>query len=274
MYAVCIPYSCYTHPLMELIACTTRRISLGEDLLSVLREKQKEDFHPQDILVVSSKAIATAEGRIIDLAALTVSDKAKAYAEECNRSPSFCQAVLDEVEFRNGTVVGTCPGALLTELKPKGLSEGTILTANAGLDESNASEGTAIGWPDDPVSSVRKLQKAASGERRAGSKLIAVILSDSCCRPRRLGVTAYALAVAGIDPLQNQKGKHDLFDRELRITQEAVADQLATAANMLMGNANASIPAVIIRDHKIPLSKYEGWVPGIAREEDLFSEVL
>ena len=120
-----------------------------------------------------------------------------------------------------------------------------------------------------------------SCELPAGSKLtahssplIAVILSDSCCRPRRWGVTAYALAVAGIDPLHDQKGAHDLYGREIRITQEAVADQLATAANMLMGNADASTPAVIMRDHKTPLSDYEGWVPGIAREEDLFAGLL
>ena len=176
---------------MHLTPLHTPRIAPGEDLVSVLKKAHKEGFHPKDILVVSSKAVATSEGRIIDLAALTVSDEAKTYAEKYNRSPNFCQAVLDEVTFRNGKVVGTCPGALLTELKPKGL-EGTILTANAGLDESNAPEGSAIGWPEDPVGSVRKLHKAMSCELPAGSKLtahssplIAVILSDSCCRPRR-----------------------------------------------------------------------------------------
>ena len=75
---------------------------------------------------------------------------------------------------------------------------------------------------------------------------------------------------SGLDPLLSQKGKTDLFGKPLKITTEAVADQLATAANFLMGNAAQSIPAVIIRDHGLTLSDWEGWIPGIEPEKDLF----
>ena len=305
---------------MHLIPLQTPRIVPGEDLVSALMEARKDGFQPKDIVVISSKAVATSEGRIIDLSALTVSDKAKTYAEKSGRSPEFCQAVLDEVAFHNGSVVGTCPGALLTELKPDGLSTGIILTANAGLDESNAPphqshsvarcgaqpEGTAIGWPEDPVESAKEIQSTMEAKLQTDKFLvssfwffvlkkisnrflkletknqqlktsqphIAVIISDSCCRPRRWGVTAYALAVAGMDPLQDQKGVKDLYGRELRITQEAIADQLATAANTLMGNADRACPAVLIRDHGIPLSEFVGWVPWIEPEKELFNGVL
>ncbi|MBU1123155.1 coenzyme F420-0:L-glutamate ligase, partial [Patescibacteria group bacterium] len=105
-------------------------------------------------------------------------------------------------------------------------------------------------------------------------KKIAVILTDSCCRPRRIGVSAYALTVSGIDPLEDRIGKKDLFGKELLMTMESRADQLATATNMLMGNTNESIPAAIVRDHGLELSDFEGWVDGIEPEEDLFAGIL
>ena len=271
-----------------------------------------------DIFVISSKAVATAEGRIVDLASLTPSEEAKTLSKKCGRSPEFCEAVLAETKMRNGIVRGTCPGAIISELKPWGSSpksfstrsstasqspavsslarreQGTIITANAGLDESNTEKGTAVGWPEDPVSSARRLRQQLEEHMRDKGKGIrteeshrpfslspyplsthlAVIITDSCVRPRRWGVTAFALAVAGIDPLRDEVGREDLFGRKLRITKEAVADQLATAANMLMGNADQSIPAVIIRDHGLTLSEYEGWVPGIEPEEDLFRGIF
>ncbi len=277
---------------MELLPLKTLRINPGDDLAEILNNAS--EFHVDDILVLSSKAVAISENRMIDLSSLTPTDEAKKYADECGRTPAFCQAVLEEMKKRNGEVRGTCPGAIITELRPDGLTQGVILTANAGLDESNAPEGKAVGWPENPVESAKKLREEfverskGKGQREKGKGLaknlfslcpfplslcpknLGIIITDSCTRPRRWGVTAYALAVSGIDPLRDEAGKSDLFGRKLRITKEAVADQLATAANMLMGNADQCVPAVIIRDHGIELSDYEGWVPGIEPEEDLF----
>ena len=78
-----------------------------------------------------------------------------------------------------------------------------------------------------------------------------------------LGVTAFALVCVGLDPLLSQQGVEDLFGKPLRITTEAIADQLATAANFVMGNAGQSTPAAIIRAHGLRLSDFAGWVPGI-----------
>lgn len=85
------------------------------------------------------------------------------------------------------------------------------------------------------------------------------------------GVTAFALVVVGFDPIENYIGKKDLFGRQLLVTREARADQLATAANFLMGNADQAIPAVIVRGHGLPFSDFAGWVPGIKKEEDMFN---
>jgi coenzyme F420-0:L-glutamate ligase / coenzyme F420-1:gamma-L-glutamate ligase len=250
---------------VEILPIRTPILREGDDLAAILMENAT--LNDKDILVISSKAIATVEGATIDLTTVTPTEEARAWSERCGRSPEFRQAILDEATRLHGTVAGSCPLAMLTELKPDGLAEGTLLVPNAGLDQSNIPEGQCIGWPVDPVRSVRALRHTLM--QQSGLQL-ALILSDSCCRPRRRGVTAFALVVSGMDPFFSLIGKKDLYRRALAMTVEARADQLATSANMVMGNAGESTPAAIIRDHGFPLSDCEGWVPGIPREEDLF----
>ena len=248
---------------MILLAIKTLLLKKGDNLPSFIQGSIKDG----DIVVVSSKAIATIEGAALDLARITPSKEANEWSAKTGRSAAFMEATLVEMKRLHGKIVGHCSGAVLTEVKPEGLSSGTILTANAGLDESNVKKNHAIGWPKDPVQSAIRLQTELGN--------VAVIITDSCCRPRRLGVTAFALVVAGFDPLVSLKnGTEDLFGKSMRITTEAVADQLATAANFLMGNAAQSTPIVIIREHGIAFSDYKGWVPGIEPEEDLFKGII
>ncbi|MBI1812710.1 coenzyme F420-0:L-glutamate ligase [Candidatus Peregrinibacteria bacterium] len=262
---------------MELLPVHTPILRPHDDLASMIATMIEQ--RDGDIVVLSSKAVATVEGAMIDLSSLKPGQEAIAWSEKTGRSAEFCEAVLRETQRLHGEIVGHCSHVLLTELHPEGLSSGSILTANAGLDESNVAAGFAIGWPRDPVGSVGKMKRALMGHRTRNKEQgtrnncrLAVILTDSCVRPRRLGVTAFALAVSGMDPLASQIGKLDLFGKPLHITIEAVADQLAVAANFLMGNAGQSIPAVIVRDHGLALSDSEGWVPGISREGDLFGD--
>lgn len=250
---------------MQLIPVTTPLIKKGDDLALILRAAA--ELEDGDIIVISSKAIATAEGAAVDLSTLEPSADAQKWSSQTGRSAGFMQAVLDETARLNGRIAGACPGALLCDLRPHGLRTGTILAANAGMDESNIDIDSAVGWPHDPVMSAKRLQEGLNEN-------CAVIVCDSCCRPRRLGVTAYALTTCGIDPLRSEVGHTDLFGREMRVTVEAVADQLATAANMLMGNAGQSTPAAIIRTHGLPLSDFCGWVDGIEPEQDLFRGIL
>ena len=259
---------------MHILSIDTPLLRAGDDLSAILL--QSATIQRGDIFVISSKAVATVEGTTIELATVQVSNEAVQWAKKTGRSPECMQAVLDETTRMHGTVLGSAPHALLTDLRPEGFPQGRLLVPNAGLDESNVKKGWAVGWPVDPVKSAARLRKELIIQVSDHSPLttVAVILSDSCCTPGRLGVTAFALAVSGIDPFQSQIGRHDLFQKPLSVTQEAIADQLATAANMVMGNADQSCPAAIVRDHGIPFSAYEGWVGGIESTLDLFGALI
>lgn len=253
---------------MLVLPITTGILKKNDDLAAVLTKNT--DLQDRDIIVISSKAIATVQGAAIDLTAIQPTDQAKSWAERSGRSPEFSQAVLNETARLHGRITGGSPQAILTELKPRGFT-GVLLVPNAGLDQSNIAEGEVIGWPADPVASVCALRQAL--EQGTGVRL-GLVISDSNCTPRRWGVTAFALVCSGFNPLSSQIGKKDLFGRPLTITQEAVADQLATAANAVMGNADQATPAAIIRDHGIAFSDFEGWVPGIDPKEDLFQGMV
>jgi coenzyme F420-0:L-glutamate ligase/coenzyme F420-1:gamma-L-glutamate ligase len=260
---------------MQIIPVPTPLLTSGDHLAGILAARA--DLREGDILVVSSKALATTEGDAIDLRALRVTDAAHAWAGRCGQPAAFLQAVLDETARMHGTVSEACPQAALTELRPDGFPHGTLLTANAGLDLSNVADGFTVGWPRDPAASTARLRRDLEGLIFPDENVlprIAVILSDSACKPRRLGVCAIALCASGIEPLVSLVGQKDLFGRELRMTYEAIGDQLATAANLVMGNDAQCTPAAIIRDHGLRLSPFEGWVPGIAPEEDLFRGIV
>ncbi len=257
---------------MELLPLKTPILAKGDDLAAALKKAgdpsssdglRRTDIRADDVVVISSKAVATCEDAFIDLTRIGISKRALADAEKTGRTPAFCQAVADETARMNGRVVGHCPGAMLCTLHP---ADGIwIVAANAGMDQSNVPDGTALGWPVDCAASAKRLQ---------GELGCAVIITDSCCTPLRAGITAYALACAGIDPVRDERGTPDLFGKPLRITRDNVVDELSAAANFLMGNAAQATPAVIVRGHGLPSSDFAGWVPTFPPEEDLFRDVV
>lgn len=260
---------------MLIIPIKTPLLTEGDDLASVLFENA--EIMSGDIVVVSSKAMATVEGAAIDLSTIDVSAEAEQWAAMHDRPAAFRQAVLNEMKRLNGTLLQGEGRYMLTELQPDGMSEGTIVVTNAGLDQSNIKEGYVIGWPQDGAASTESLRSMLCSLLRntEGNEAdLGVIMSDSTLRPRRLGVTAVALTVSGFDPIVSQVERSDLFGEPLKITHEAIADQLAIAANSVMGNADQSIPAAIVRDSGITLRTISGWVPGIDPDEDLFKGLL
>ena len=254
---------------MELLPIHTPTFVAGDNLAQVLCTHA--NFSDGDILVLSSKALATTEGAAMEIHDTSASDEARVLAKQHRREPGFCQAVLDETVRMNGEVIASANGFLLTELQPNGMQDGSILVPNAGLDRSNVEQTHTVGWPKDPVTSLRKLRDDI---RSTSGANIALVLSDSSIAPRRKGVVAFALCVCGFDPFISLKGTSDIFGHALQVTEEASADQLATAANMVMGNSNQSVPAAIVREHGIAFSDFCGWVPGIRREEDLYHGVI
>lgn len=251
---------------MEILPIHTPLLQRGDALADILAERGK--IAEGDIVVVSSKAIATTEGAAMNLDDISVTEEAEALAKQYGKPGNYYQAVLNETARMNGTIIQAVNGVVLTELKPNGMSEGSILVPNAGLDQSNVQAGHVIGWPTDPVKSAQQLHKAFDTKRTA------VIVTDSGLCPRRTGVMAFALTVSGIDPLHSMIGKPDLFGQDLHVTEEAIADQLATAANFLMGNSDQSTPAAIIRGHNLSFTDFAGWVPGIEREQDIYHGVI
>lgn len=276
---------------MLIIPVRTGHISVGDDLGGIIADAVA--LQENDIVVVSSKVAATVEGSAVKLSEIVPSEEAQKLFADYGKSPQHREFVLRETKRMKGKIIRTTNGVVLTELNPEGL-DGSLLVPNAGIDESNIDHGWAVGWPKDPVETVRKLREeltkriqttqrtkriqrsesssGASGS--SGSSRLAIILTDSGLSPRRSGVTAFALAVAGIDPLFDRRGKPDLYGRDMVMTIEAVADQLATAANFVMGNADERTPAAVIRDHGLPFTDFEGWVPGIEREKDIYYGVV
>ncbi|MFQ6123480.1 MAG: coenzyme F420-0:L-glutamate ligase [Candidatus Heimdallarchaeota archaeon] len=228
-----------------LLAIQTRLIKPLDNIIDVLMTslgKQNITIENGDILVIASKVISTVENRFYRLTEVTVSQKALWYAERTGLPPEFVELVLAESE----KIYGWVHGALLT------LHNG-ILQANAGVDASNAPPGFAVLHPADPNGTADHIRKEIL--KRFGVR-VGVIISDSHTRPLRMGTTSFALAASGLqDVVVDERGKHDLFGREMRVTRRAVADSLATAAFVLMGETAERIPMVIIRNAPVSISE-------------------
>jgi len=150
---------------MIILPVKTRLLSAGDDLCNAIAESV--ELTSGDIVVVSSKVAATLEGSAIKLSEIRPSDEAQKLFAEFGKSPEHREFVLRETRRMNGKVIRTTNGVVLTELKPEGL-DGSLLVPNAGIDESNIDRGWAVGWPKDPVATVRKLRKELSRAKNCG----------------------------------------------------------------------------------------------------------
>jgi coenzyme F420-0:L-glutamate ligase / coenzyme F420-1:gamma-L-glutamate ligase len=192
-----------------------------------------EDLGHSDVLVVAHKVVSKAEGRVRRLADVEPGDRARELAEPHGRDPRLVQVVLDE----SAEVLRAERGVLICE------THHGFVCANAGVDQSNAAAGEVVLLPEDPDASARRL-RAALGERRGVRP--GVILSDSFGRAWRLGQTDVAIGAAGIEALDDWRGRADAAGRELRATAIAVADSLAGAAD-LARSKDAMQPVVLVR---------------------------
>ncbi|MEM2915722.1 MAG: coenzyme F420-0:L-glutamate ligase, partial [Candidatus Bathyarchaeia archaeon] len=162
---------------------------------------------------------------------------AKVYSLE----PSFIELVLEESD----KVYGGVRRALLT-------LKNNILIANAGIDHANAPVDCVALWPFDANRTARDVRKRIL---KLTGKKIGVIITDSRTTPLRMGTIGLALGTAGFDPIIDLRGKPDIYGKKLKITRLAVADSLACAANILMGESNNKTPAVLVRG--APVKIYE-----------------
>jgi len=249
-----------TYPVFLIPITGIPFIKQKDDLVKIILgqlEISGTSFDSGDILVLSQKIVSKAEGAVIALNSCHPSEEALKLARICNKDARLVELILRESK----KVLRVGHNLIITEHK-----RGWVC-ANAGIDQSNVPKGFVTLLPMDPDRTAReireKLQKITGVE-------IAVIIIDSHGRPFRIGSIGVALGSAGICTLVDKRGETDLYGYPLRSTQIALADQVASAASMIMGETNEGIPAVIVRglDYRKGNSKAQDLIR--AKEKDLF----
>jgi coenzyme F420-0:L-glutamate ligase len=221
---------------MMAYALKTRVVRIGDNLADMILEALNErglTLEDNDIIAITSKVIAIAEGQVVKLDQVKPSEKAKRLAQKYRLQPELAELVLLEAD----KIYGGVEKAILT------LKNG-VLIANAGIDNKNAPTGHAVLWPRNPVKSCEEIRKEIY--QKTG-KCVAVLIVDSGLIPLRIGTVGLALAVAGFTPTVDYRGENDLFDRQIAVTRHAVADDLACTSHLLMGEAKGKTPVVLIR---------------------------
>lgn len=224
---------------MHLQAIRTPVIRPGDDIASVLvncLEEQGIKLHPRDVIVVAETVMATAQRRIVDLDTITdVPPVAEALARKHRMDPRLVNLVMQESD----EILGGVDHVLLAR-------KDGLLLANAGIDASNSGGENMVSLlPASPWEATSAFRHAV--ERMTGVSPLCAILADSRVQPLKRGVIGGAIAVSGFQPIEDKRGQRDLFGRPLVITQVAVADDLTSAAEILMGEADEQTPFVLIR---------------------------
>ena len=231
-------------------------ITAGADLAKLIREAAVLEGQALDeanaIVVVAQKIVSKAEGAVVDLRTIPPSALARGWAEQSGRDARLVELILAQSK----RVVKMARGVLISETRHG------FVCANAGVDQSNVEgDDFATVLPDDPDASARRLREALG----CG----AVIVSDTFGRPWREGLVDIAIGVAGIEPLEDYRGRVDRRGHKLAGTIMAVADQLAAAAGILMRKA-AGLPVVLIRGFEWQPAEASARPLIRAAEQDLF----
>lgn len=241
-------------------------IRQGDNLAGLVLKAIQENsitFEDNDILVFAQKIVSKAEGRTVNLAVITPTQRALELAAKTEKDARLVELILQE----SNEVLRTRPGTIVVEHKLG------FVCANAGIDHSNvAGTGNTIEeWvlllpaaPDDSAETIRKEIVSKTG------KQIGILIIDSHGRAWRNGTVGVAIGMAGLPGLQDLRGQTDLFGFTLRITQVGVADELAAAASLVMGQAAEGTPIVHVRG--FPYALREGSLKELIRpkEQDLF----
>jgi coenzyme F420-0:L-glutamate ligase/coenzyme F420-1:gamma-L-glutamate ligase len=215
-------------------------IKAGDKLDIIILESMKnadEFLSEGDIVVVAQKVISKAEGRLIDLKLVNPSEKSLQIAKQNDKDPRLIELILNE----SVDILRLARGILIVETK-RGL-----ICANAGVDQSNVEKSNdyAALLPEDADLSARELRHSL--KRKTGID-VAVIITDTFGRPFREGQINVAIGIAGIQPIKSYIGTLDMYGKKLKVTEIAVVDEIASAAELQMGKSER-IPVVIIRGY-------------------------
>lgn len=209
------------------------KFDVYEALLEALT-KNNTKLEDGDVVVISTKYISNAQGRIIELNKIKTSDEGEQISKKFKLKPEIAEVVIRESD----KIFGGISGFLIT-------SSDDIMAPNAGIDKSNAKKGKIILYPKDPFKTAEEIRRKIFLNL---SIHVGVILVDSRLMPARIGTTGVAISCAGLEPVLDMRAKKDLDGNPLKVTFQAVADNLATIANHKMGEGGESKPFAIIKN--------------------------
>lgn len=210
--------------------------NLGQMLVDAT-EKQETPIQEGDMIVITHVMVSKAEGNIVNLDSVEPSELAKKIAKETEKDPALVEVVLREAK----SIARVGNGNIITETKHG------WYCANSGVDRSNVpGERNVAPLPVDPDKSAKEIRKKI---KQATGKDVAIIISDTHGRPLRDGEINVAVGVAGFKPIRDRRGERDLYGYILRVKRTAIADELASAAELVIGQADEGIPAAIVRGY-------------------------
>ena len=194
-------------------------------------------FRENDILIVSSKYVSMSEGSVMNLDKVKVGRKAESLASEYHMSAKLAELTLREADY----IYKGIPGFLLAV-------KNGVMAPNAGIDKSNVHQGFVVLYPSEPFKSAENLRRRFLVN--LGIK-VGVVIADSRLMPTRIGTIGVALASAGFEPVEDQRGKRDLFGNILKVTLKAVSDSIAATGVAVMGEGSESTPIAVIRGIRV-----------------------
>lgn len=235
-------------------------ISIGvkKGRFDLFKSLQEFDYKNDDIVVLSSKFVSMSEGAVVNLSKVRAGRKARALAAKCHMDAKMAELVLKESDY----IVKGVPGFLLA------IRDGMI-APNAGIDKSNVPKGYAILYPRNPFGTAEKLKQKFRSE--LGIR-VGIVLADSRLMPTRIGTTGVAIACAGFHPVDDLRGRRDLFGNVLKVTFKAVADGLATMGVAVMGESDESTPAAVVRGARVEWSdaKFSWKDMAVSPDQDIY----
>jgi len=206
---------------------------IADSILDALLE-EAVTLENHDIVVVTEKIVAKSQGRIVELATVKPSVKALELAKKIGKDPRLAELIIQE----SRRIIKLGPNFVITEHRSG------VVSANAGIDQSNMPDGFAKLLPEEPDRVALELRREL---KEKTDKEVGVILSDSIGRPFRSGSIGIAIGAAGINALWDRRGETDFYGNALESTRVAAADMLASAAVMVMGEAGEGMPAAVIK---------------------------
>jgi coenzyme F420-0:L-glutamate ligase/coenzyme F420-1:gamma-L-glutamate ligase len=214
-------------------------IHRGDDLVQVLLAALStagQQLQDGDVLVIAQKLVSKAEGRTVALSSVVPSPQAIELAAVTDKEPAIVQLILDE----SSAVLRHRPGVIIVEHRLG------FVAANAGIDRSNVDPDSdlVLLLPKDPDGSAAAIR---AGLQRALQVRLGVIIADSVGRAWRMGTTGMTLGSSGVEALANLRGRADMFGRILQVSEHAVADAIAAAAELIIGEADEATPVVVAR---------------------------